>query len=100
MKATEHSNANNAQVDVTRLLGAGDLLPVGGLGRLTQRFGVGADWWVADALQRPSEHKVVIRLSAMGSTLNWAASEIRGNGGAVSREETGTDKGDFPRLAA
>ena len=77
-KRQEQSNANEVQVDVTGPRSAGDLLPVGTLGRLAYRFRVRADSYLADARQRPSEHEAVIRLSAMASTLNWAASEIEG----------------------
>jgi len=74
----ERANARDAQANVAGPPSAGDLLPVGTLERLAHRFRLRAGSYLADARQRPSEHEAVIRLSAMASTLNWAASEIEG----------------------
>ncbi len=75
-KRQEGSNASEAPTDTARPQKVGDLLPIGTLGRLAHRFRVRADSYLADARQRPSEREAVIRLTAMASTLNWAASEI------------------------
>jgi len=75
-KRQEHSNASDASTEVARPQKGGNLLPIGTLGRLAHRFRVRADSYLADARQRPSEREAVIRLTAMASTLNWAASEI------------------------
>jgi carbon storage regulator CsrA len=53
------------------------MLAPGTLGRLAQRFRTRAGTYTADARRTPSEHEAVIRLTAMASTLEWAASEIQ-----------------------
>jgi len=71
-KRQEHSNASDAPSVIAQPQRVGDGTP----GRLAHRFRVGADSFLTEARQRPSEREAVIRLSAMASTLNWAASEI------------------------
>ena len=66
---------SGALIDITRPQSAADQLPVDTLGRLAHRFRIRADSYLADARQRPSEHEAVIRLSAMASTLNGAATQ-------------------------
>ena len=53
-----------------------DLPPPGTLGRLAERFRTRAVSYSADARRRPLQQEAVIRLTAMASTLEWAASEI------------------------
>ena len=53
------------------------MLAPGTLGRLAQRFRTRAGTYTADARRSPSEREAVIRLTAMASTLEWAASEIQ-----------------------
>lgn len=52
------------------------MLAPGTLGRLAQRFRTRAGTCTADARRTPSRREAVIRLTAMASTLEWAASEI------------------------
>ncbi|MEJ0035177.1 MAG: carbon storage regulator [Gammaproteobacteria bacterium] len=75
-KRQEQLNASDAPTDAAQPQNVADLLPIGTLGRLAHRFRVRADSYMADARQRPSDREAVIRLTAMASTLNWAASEI------------------------
>ena len=82
-KRQEGSNASGAPFDAARPQNVEHMLPVGTLGRLAHRFRVRADSYLAEARQRPSEQEAVIRLTAMASTLNWAASEIEGSRGEV-----------------
>lgn len=91
-KRQEQSSYGDAPIDSVQPQSAADLLPVGTLGRLAHRFRVRADSYLADARQRRSEQEAVIRLSAMASTLNWAASEIEGAEGKFRERSTHADQ--------